>query len=47
MDNVATVMRILDTVLVLNDEVVGSKAALDKAFAKIEKLKGKKCKSEE
>ena len=33
-------MRVLETTLTLNDEVTGSQAALDKAYAKINKLKG-------
>ena len=33
-------MRVLETTLTLNDEVTGSQASLDKAYAKINKLKG-------
>ena len=34
-DDVAAVMRVLETTLMLNDEVAGSQAALDKAYARI------------
>ena len=36
----AVVIRVLETALMLNDEVTGSHAALDKAYAKINKFKG-------
>ena len=39
-EDMAAVMRMLETALTLNDEVMGSQGSLDKAHAKIHKLKG-------
>ena len=40
-EDVAAVMRMLETALPLNDEAVISQASLDAAYAKIQKLKAK------
>ena len=39
-DDVAAVMRVLETSFMLNDEAAGSLATIDKAYAQIQNLKG-------